>query len=109
SDAVFARVKDRLSADQAAAKAINAVFCYQITSDGKVIKEWTLDLKTGEVYEGAPKTEVDAVVTISDRDMLDITLGKLNPQIAFMKGKLKIIGNVFLSRKLQPFFEMEAK
>ncbi|KAJ6643726.1 Peroxisomal multifunctional enzyme type 2 [Pseudolycoriella hygida] len=109
SDAIFTRIKDRVSADQAAAKAINAIFCYKITSNGKVAKEWTLDLKTGEVYEGAPKTKADTVLTVADQDMVDIALGRLNPQAAFMKGKLKITGNIMLTQKLVPLLKTEAK
>lgn len=41
SDAVFAAIKDRVSADPAKAKAINAVFLYKITKDGSVAKEWS--------------------------------------------------------------------
>lgn len=41
SDAVFAAIKDRVAADPAKAKAINAVFLYKITKDGSVAKEWS--------------------------------------------------------------------
>lgn len=40
SDAVFAGIKDRVSENEAKAKAINAVFLYKITDGGKVSKEW---------------------------------------------------------------------
>lgn len=41
SDAIFAAIKDRVAADPAKAKAINAVFSYKITSNGQVAKEWS--------------------------------------------------------------------
>ena len=41
SDAVFAAIKDRVAADPAKAKAINAVFLYKITKNGSVVKEWS--------------------------------------------------------------------
>jgi len=109
SDAIFAAIKDRVSADPAKAKAINAIFAYKITSNGQVAKEWTLDLKSAEVYEGAPKTKADTTLTVADQDMIDIALGKLNPQVAFMKGKLKITGNIMLTQKLVPLLKTEAK
>ena len=32
-------------------------------------------------------------------------LGKLNPQLAFMKGKLKIKGNIMLTQKLKSLID----
>lgn len=69
-----------------------------------------MDLKTGTVYEGAPKgTKADTTLTVADADMVEIALGKLNPQVAFMKGKLKITGNIMLTQKLVPLLKTEAK
>lgn len=36
-------------------------------------------------------------------------LGKLNPQSAFMKGKLKIKGNIMLTQKLKTVISSESK
>lgn len=41
SDAVFEAIKERVSADKAKAKAVNGVFLYKITVDGKIVKEWS--------------------------------------------------------------------
>jgi len=41
SDAVFQRIIDGLKGNEAKAKAINGVFLYKITKDGKVMKEWS--------------------------------------------------------------------
>lgn len=68
-----------------------------------------LDLKNADVYEGAPKSKADTTLTVADQDMIDIALGKLNPQVAFMKGKLKITGNIMLTQKLVPLLKTEAK
>lgn len=67
-------------------------------------------MKTPAVYEGAPKDiKVDTTLTVSDGDMVDLALGKLNPQVAFMKGKLKITGNIMLTQKLVPLLKTESK
>lgn len=45
SDAVFARIKDRLAVDPEKGKQINAIFLYRITtpaSNGKPIKQWSM-------------------------------------------------------------------
>ncbi|XP_055383055.1 SCP2 sterol-binding domain-containing protein 1 [Condylostylus longicornis] len=110
SDAVFERIQDGIKENEAKAKSVNGVFQYKITKDGKVIKEWTLDLKNAKVYEGPAKDiKVDTTLTVSDDDMVDIALGKLNPQSAFMKGKLKITGNIMLTQKLVPLLKANSK
>ncbi|KAG5682797.1 hypothetical protein PVAND_012125 [Polypedilum vanderplanki] len=109
SDAVFAAIKERVNADKAKAKSVNGVFLYKITKDGKVAKEWTLDLKNAVISEGAPSGKADTTITIADEDFIDIALGKLNPQQAFMKGKLKIQGNIMLAQKLSPLLKTDAK
>lgn len=41
SDAVFEQIKERVGADEAKAKSINAVFAYKITKNGQVVKDWS--------------------------------------------------------------------
>lgn len=70
-----------------------------------------MDLKKGTIYEGNPEEGVkpDTTLSVTDADLVDIALGKLNPQVAFMKGKLKITGNIMLTQKLVPLLKTEAK
>lgn len=72
-----------------------------------------MDLKKspGEVYAGPPKDGVkpNVTLTLEDTDMADLGAGKLNPQKAFMSGKLKVTGNVMLTQKLQPLLQPQAK
>ncbi|XP_018324314.1 peroxisomal multifunctional enzyme type 2 isoform X2 [Agrilus planipennis] len=110
SDAIFEFIIDRVKNDPAKAKAINAVFLYNITKDGKQVKQWTMDLKNAQVYEGLPKEgKPNTTLTVSDEDFMELAVGKLNPQAAFMKGKLKIAGNIMLAQKLTPLLKAEAK
>lgn len=48
-------------------------------------------------------------MTVSDGDLVDIASGTLGPQVAYMKGKLKIAGNIMLAQKLGPLLKSEAK
>lgn len=69
-----------------------------------------IDLKSAKLYEGAPNgVSADTTLTVSDDDFVDIALGKINPQVAFMKGKLKIAGNIMLTQKLVPLLKTGAK
>lgn len=69
-----------------------------------------MDLKTPEVYEGTPKSgKADTTLTVSDDDMVAIAAGSLSPQVAYMKGKLKIAGNIMLAQKLGPLLKSPAK
>lgn len=77
----------------------------------QLINNLALDLKKGTIYEGQPEGNVkpDTTLSVTDGDLVDIALGKLNPQVAFMKGKLKIAGNIMLTQKLVPLLKTEAK
>lgn len=69
-----------------------------------------MDLKKVTVYEGGPKNcKPNTTLTISDDDFMDLASGKLNPQTAFMRGKLKVTGNLMLAQKLGPLLKAEAK
>ena len=65
----------------------------------------------GKVYTGPPNNGVkpNVTLTLEDEDMVALGTGKLNPQKAFMSGKLKVSGNVMLTQKLQPLLKPQAK
>ncbi|KAL2715351.1 peroxisomal multifunctional enzyme type 2 [Vespula squamosa] len=106
SNAVFDAMKDYVKANPDQTKKVNAIFLYNITVDGNPKAQWTLDLKKGDVYKGQPTSgKPDTTLTIEDKNMMDIATGKLNPQVAFMQGKLKITGNIMLTQKLKTLME----
>lgn len=106
SDAVFKKIEEYVRTNPEQAKKINAVFLYHILVEAKPQAAWTLDLKRAEVYRGEPKSgKADATLTLEDADMIQMALGKLNPQMAFMKGKLKIAGNIMLTQRLKTLMD----
>ncbi len=79
---------------------INAV--YQFIISGPDGGAWTIDCTApgGKISSGA-SAAARCTVTATDRDFLGIVNGKLNPQMAFMSGKLRIQGDLGLAMKLQ--------
>jgi putative sterol carrier protein len=79
---------------------INAIYQFNITGPGG--GSWSVDCTQpgGRIEAGSapsPKCTVAAV----DQDFLAIVNGKLNAQMAFMSGKLRIQGDMGLALKLQ--------
>ncbi|KAK1395602.1 non-specific lipid-transfer protein-like 1 [Heracleum sosnowskyi] len=64
---------------------------------------YVVDLKKGEVtkgpYEGG---KPDATFSFKDDDFIKISSGKMNPQIAFMRGAMKIKGSMSAANKFTP-------
>ncbi|KAK3096921.1 hypothetical protein FSP39_004769 [Pinctada imbricata] len=111
SDGLFEGMAKRAESQPALAKKINAVFAFEITKDGKTAAKWTADMKTGAgVYRGDPKgAKADCTLIIDDKNMVDMASGKLNGQQAFMKGLLKIKGNMMLAQKLGDLLKDNSK
>lgn len=61
-----------------------------------------IDVQTGK--HAAP----NITITMKENDYLDMINGKLNGQMAFMTGKLKIAGDMGLALKLQSLFQQRA-
>lgn len=62
------------------------------------------------MYQGEPKTgKADTTMTVSDDDLIEIAAGTLSPQLAYLKGKIKISGNIMLAQKLGPLLKNGAK
>ncbi|XP_076000827.1 sterol carrier protein 2 [Genypterus blacodes] len=82
---------------------IRGVFTFEV-KDGPEGKKavWTVDVKNGN---GCVTTDsgvkADCTIAMADQDLLDLMTGKMNPQTAFMNGKLKISGNMGMAMKLQ--------
>ena len=79
---------------------INAV--YQFNISGPSGGQWSVDCtKPGGAITSGAAASAKCTVSCTDADFLNIVNGRLNPQMAFMSGKLKIQGDMGLAMKLQ--------
>jgi putative sterol carrier protein len=95
------KLKDRLADAAEAEKAkaeVGAVYKFVINGDGG--GTWLVNLKD-EVGITEGDGEASCTVTVEDADFVEIIEGRLNGQMAFMQGKLKIDGDMSLAMKLQ--------
>ncbi len=99
----FDLMPSRFRADKA--QGVNAVIQYDITGEGG--GTWNATIKEGAcaVAEGAAPSP-SLTLTISGQDWLDMLAGKLNPQMAFMSGKLKLKGDMGLAMKIGSMFQV---
>ncbi len=90
----------RLAAKPDVVAKINAVYQFNIAGPGG--GTWAVDCTVpgGKISAGAAAAAKCTVAAL-DQDFLAIVNGKLNPQMAFMSGKLKIQGDMGLAMKLQ--------
>jgi len=81
-------------------KGIDATYQWDITGDGGG-KWYAVFAESGvEVSEGEADSS-NITITVAADDWMDIVNGKLNGQMAFLTGKLKIQGDMSLAMKLQ--------
>ena len=102
---IFAEMPNQLDAN--AAKGMNSTIQFNLSGDNG--GQWYVNIKDGkaEVHEGtAPSANM--TMSMSAQDYVDMTTGKLNGQMAFMSGKLKISGDMGLAMKMQTLFRRPA-
>lgn len=78
---------------------IDAIFQFNIS--GEEEGSWIVDLKTSPgTVESGQSDAADCTINMVDDDFVALSLGNLDPTMAFMQGKVKIKGNMGLALKL---------
>ena len=98
---VFDAMPGRFKKD--AAKGLNAVYQFDLSGDGGGKWHVLINNEQCEVKQGAhPSPSI--TISMTAQDYVDMTTGKLNGQVAFMSGKLRIAGDMGLALKMQTLF-----
>ncbi len=102
---IFNLMPSQLNTD--IAKGMNSVIQFNLTGDGG--GQWFVTIADGacHVTEGLNE-QANMTMTVSASDYVDMIIGKLNAQMAFMSGKLKIGGDMGLAMKMQSLFKRPA-
>lgn len=97
---VFAQIKDKIENNPGLVDEVNAMFQFDVAGDSG--GSWTVDLKNapGSVDESA-NDDADCVISVSESDFVGIMTGAVDPQMAFMMGRIKVAGNFMLATKLR--------
>jgi putative sterol carrier protein len=91
---------EKLKAKPDLTTKINAVYQFNISGPGG--GQWQVDCtKPGGAISAGTAPAAKCTVLATDADFLAIVNGKMNAQMAFMSGKLKIQGDMGLAMKLQ--------
>jgi len=106
SETLFDTMAPFLKTPEGAAvvKKIQAVYHFELSAKkGDAPVFFTVDLKNGEgsVAKGKVGT-ADATFIMLDDDFMGVAKGTLNPQTAFMQGKMRIRGNMGKAAKFTP-------
>ena len=98
---VFDNMASRLNKD--AAKGLNAVYQFDLSGDGGGKWAVLINDEQCQVQSGAHASP-NITISMAANDYLDLVNGKLNDQMAFMTGKLKVAGDMGLALKLRSLF-----
>ena len=97
----FQTLDKRFVAD--ASKGVNAIYQFELAGDQGGTWHIVVDDGSMNVNEGAHDSPTTTLKMV-DTDYIAMTNGELNGQMAYMRGKLKIAGNIAMAMKMKNIF-----
>ena len=96
----FAEKAAQLESRAGALAGLNAAYQFNLTGDTG--GSWVIEIRPDkkEVRVGVEEG-CQCAITMTDKDFMAMVSGGLNPQMAFMTGKLRVKGDMGLALKLQ--------
>jgi putative sterol carrier protein len=97
----FDSLEGKLAKDPSRLAGMDCVFQFKVGGEGYhvVVANGKASVLNGEA------ASPNCVVTVSEGDFLDLLSGRLNGQMAFMMGKLKVAGDMGLALKMASFLK----
>lgn len=89
-------IQNRAQENASKTAGLTATYKFDVQGAGT----WMVEINDGELNVKEEDGEAQCTVVVSSDDFEQIIEGKLNPQMAFMSGKLKIQGDMGLAMKL---------
>jgi putative sterol carrier protein len=86
-----------------AAKGLNAIYQFDLSGEGGGKWHVMINNDQCQVKEGTHASP-NITISMTAQDYLDMLSGKLNGQVAFMSGKLRISGDMGLALRMQSLF-----
>ncbi|XP_054166065.1 uncharacterized protein LOC128963578 [Oppia nitens] len=102
SDVIFHTLKNRMHEEKDIVKQLSGIMQFDINKDD-IKSVWTIDFTQPlgqNVYPGAPKGKPVCILSMADEDFAKMMVNKLNPQKAFMMGKMRVKGQILAIYKL---------
>ena len=95
----FDGLSDKLNAKPERIAGMDCVYQFRVSDAA-----WNVKLADGKAAVAAGEApSPNCTVTMAEADFLDLASGKLNGQMAFLTGKLKVAGDMGLALKLGSF------
>ena len=86
-----------------AAKGLSAVFQFELSGDGGGTYHISVNDGSMEVKEG-PAASPNVTIKMTADDYVKMVNGQINGTMAYMKGQMKVSGNLMLAQKMQTVF-----
>lgn len=101
TDELFAEIQTNFRSDKAG--SMNATFNFNITGENG--GHWNAAIVEGNctVAKGLDD-KANVTIIIADSDWASVVNGGLNPEVAYMQGKLQVEGDLGLATKLRSLF-----